>query len=181
MNRLPGWVFVAGLVILLLSLPLLGIHVARDHQHCMCCGSERTQNQWRWGAYWPEQSRRLSGIWVTIVPSRFFQDWGALGHAHEWMTWKRSGTYALGVQKSSRSSYGIWSPVWIDHYEQEEDFRRWLSARIRGETISQMEIERAVFIVRRQPSWSSAGSVSPETNLGDDWYGEYQHSLKPGR
>jgi len=181
MGRLPGWVFVAGLVALLSSLPLLGIHVARDHQHCMGCGSDRTINQWRWGAYWPEQSWKLSGTWKTSADSRFFQDWVALGHPHEWMNWKRSGTYALALQKLSRSSFGIWSPVWIDHYEQEEDFRRWLSGRIRSGTITPAEIERAVFVVRRQPPGLSAGSVSPENNLGDNWYEEYQDSLKSGR
>ncbi len=166
--------------VLLLTLPLLGIHVARNHYHCLSCGSDRTVNQWRWGAYWPEESRKLSDPWDTVTPSRFFGDYLAGRHSHGEQGWMRSGTYLLGIRKSSRMSYGEWSPKWLDAYETEDDFRRWLGGQVRDGKISLQALTEAASPVSRQPPGYS-DYPDPEgkgKNIGDRWHSEYESSQK---
>jgi len=90
----------------------------------------------------------------------------------------RSGTYFLGIRKSSRMSYGEWSPKWLDAYESDEGFRLWLSGQVRDGRISlQALTEAANPVSRRPPGYSQM--PDPEflgENSGDRWQTEYERS-----
>jgi hypothetical protein len=92
----------------------------------------------------------------------------------------RSGTYFLWIRKSSRMSYGDWSPKWLDAYESDEGFRRWLSGQVSEGKISLQALTKAASPVSRRPPGYSE-MPDPEgkgENSGDLWYSEYERSLK---
>jgi hypothetical protein len=165
-------------VFLILLIFAFGIHRAGDHYHCVSCGSSRVIHQRRWGCYWPERSVALSKSWETAEASRIYQELLGIQHSHTWVMWQRSGTYAFGFRRSSQMSYGVWSARWIDAYERDEPFRRWLSDRVQRGIILRESVIAAATSANRHPPGCGSDSYLPkgEDNPGDQWKVEYDGS-----
>ena len=158
---------------------VLGIHKARDYYHCPSCGSEREIEQLRWGLYWRERSFKLFQESETVYISRFCRDWPTAGHAHGWVFWQRSGTYLLGIRRASRVSYGVWSPRWLDTYELDQEFRRWLADQVREGKISKESLaEAASSVERNPPGYPENPTWRSEDRAGQSWLMEYEKSVK---
>jgi len=173
--RICFWVL--GIVVVAGAVTALPIHVARDHFHCLSCGSTRTVSEWRWGQYWPEKSRSLSEAWEDIYPSTFHKDWLDAAHVHEWQPCERSGTYSLGLRWSSRMSSGVWSPRWLEFYENNPDFRRWLRDQIDDGRILKAALITAATAVGRCPPHIHGGMPDPsrpQDNTGDQWMAHFK-------
>lgn len=175
------FIFILTIILILMALSALSIHKARDSSHCLSCGSTRDICQVRGGAFWPERSVALSEPWEELTASRFFEDWLGDRHTHHSGVWQRSGTYALGLRWASRISFLVWSPHWIDIYERDPNFRRWLLDRVREGRVSRESLMAAAAAVgRRPPSDGVVQGVPVDSdNLGDQLRAEYEASQNP--